>query len=437
MEPGQEYSSCDDNMCALATWSDWDLGVCLQYECRRKQIRKPAYFDQWIDLRAVYKQFYDRRPSGLCGSLEDLGIAFTGREHCGLDDARNTAKLCYRLVKDGCKLNVTKSLWTKAAAPLIRAPDLSKEAERRMEESTAQKQPSLNTHKPVTTIEESPTLGDKENTSQNASLESPSGAQLRKITAEEGQVKTSPSDESFLNGIVHEFDELEKNNFSEVPTTTQCTHTDKCSSIKSLNISTACPKANSTPSRSNFLSHISPVTLLPPHNTRKITTANLSARQQHTSACTSAPRLLQSLTTHTPKPPTPLPVQQQPPPPPTTIDTSMPHRDANSSTTKQMERRPSFRTPSTTKWIRAKSFQSSSSSILSCDSPQPFNGGKLTPPLCKCGKRAKRKFVTSPGPNQGRPFFSCPGGRGSGCQYFRWESSSPNRSPHTDSSSAG
>ena len=119
-------------MCAP---SDWDLGVCLQYECRRKQIRKPPYFDQWIDLRVVYKQFYDRRPSGLCGSLEDLGIPFTGREHCGrhrvsyytlysrslcsllwcvgLDDARNTAKLCYRLVKDGCRLNITKSLWKK------------------------------------------------------------------------------------------------------------------------------------------------------------------------------------------------------------------------------------------------------------------------------------------------------------------------------------
>ena len=57
--------------------------MCLQYECRRKQIRKPLYFDQWIDLRIVYKQFYDRKPSGLCGSLEDLGIPFTGREHCG------------------------------------------------------------------------------------------------------------------------------------------------------------------------------------------------------------------------------------------------------------------------------------------------------------------------------------------------------------------
>ena len=34
---------------------DWDFGVCLNYECRRKQLRKPAYFNQWIDIRAVYK----------------------------------------------------------------------------------------------------------------------------------------------------------------------------------------------------------------------------------------------------------------------------------------------------------------------------------------------------------------------------------------------
>ena len=34
---------------------DWDLEVCLNYECRRKQIRKPNYFNQWIDVRATYK----------------------------------------------------------------------------------------------------------------------------------------------------------------------------------------------------------------------------------------------------------------------------------------------------------------------------------------------------------------------------------------------
>lgn len=53
-------------------------------------------------------------------------------------------------------------------------------------------------------------------------------------------------------------------------------------------------------------------------------------------------------------------------------------------------------------------------------------GGKITPPLCRCGKRTKRKTVVTPGPNEGVPFYVCPNGRGHGlkrqsCGYFRWE----------------
>lgn len=40
---------------ALVTWSDWDFGVCLHNECERKKLQKPPYFDQWIDLRSIYK----------------------------------------------------------------------------------------------------------------------------------------------------------------------------------------------------------------------------------------------------------------------------------------------------------------------------------------------------------------------------------------------
>ncbi|XP_066990303.1 ERI1 exoribonuclease 2-like isoform X2 [Macrobrachium rosenbergii] len=39
----------------FATWSDWDLGVCLHYECNRKQLRKPEFFNQWIDVKLTYK----------------------------------------------------------------------------------------------------------------------------------------------------------------------------------------------------------------------------------------------------------------------------------------------------------------------------------------------------------------------------------------------
>ncbi|XP_075755541.1 ERI1 exoribonuclease 2 isoform X1 [Pelodiscus sinensis] len=94
----------------FVTWSDWDLGVCLQYECRRKQLRKPDILNSWIDLRATYKLFYSRKPKGLHGALQDLGIEFEGREHSGLDDSRNTARLAWRMICDGCVMKITKSL---------------------------------------------------------------------------------------------------------------------------------------------------------------------------------------------------------------------------------------------------------------------------------------------------------------------------------------
>eukprot|EP00117_Sycon_ciliatum_P029361 scpid46504/ scgid1097/ ERI1 exoribonuclease 2; Exonuclease domain-containing protein 1 len=106
--------------CALATWSDWDLGVCLLYECRRKQLRKPQFLNHWIDIRAVYRSFYNRKPKGLAGALSELRMTFDGREHCGLDDARNTALLCYRMAQDGHRWKITKSL--ESPQQIVRQP---------------------------------------------------------------------------------------------------------------------------------------------------------------------------------------------------------------------------------------------------------------------------------------------------------------------------
>ena len=50
---------------------------------------------------------------------------------------------------------------------------------------------------------------------------------------------------------------------------------------------------------------------------------------------------------------------------------------------------------------------------------------KATPPMCKCGRRSKRRLVQSPGPNLGRFFFSCSGVKSAdrnGCGFFQWES---------------
>ncbi|XP_073697825.1 LOW QUALITY PROTEIN: ERI1 exoribonuclease 2 [Garra rufa] len=105
--------------CAFVTWSDWDLGVCLLYECKRKQLSVPEALKSWIDLRATYRLFYNRKPKGLRGALLDLGIQFTGREHSGLVDARNTALLAWRMVCDGCLLTVTKCLRRVSSSALL------------------------------------------------------------------------------------------------------------------------------------------------------------------------------------------------------------------------------------------------------------------------------------------------------------------------------
>ncbi|XP_055767416.1 ERI1 exoribonuclease 2-like [Salvelinus fontinalis] len=115
----QRAPVAEQRPCAFVTWSDWDLGVCLLYECKRKQLHKPAVLNSWIDLRATYRLFYNRKPKGLNGALQDLGIQFSGREHSGLDDARNTAHLAWRMMRDGCVMKITRSL---ERAPLKTKP---------------------------------------------------------------------------------------------------------------------------------------------------------------------------------------------------------------------------------------------------------------------------------------------------------------------------
>jgi hypothetical protein len=42
--------SAGKNACTFVTWTDWDLKICLENECKRKNINKPRYLDAWIDL---------------------------------------------------------------------------------------------------------------------------------------------------------------------------------------------------------------------------------------------------------------------------------------------------------------------------------------------------------------------------------------------------
>lgn len=63
-----------------------------------------------MDFICYFQEFYNRRPQGLKGALNEVGLGFSGREHCGLHDARNTAYLAGRMIQDGALIRITKEL---------------------------------------------------------------------------------------------------------------------------------------------------------------------------------------------------------------------------------------------------------------------------------------------------------------------------------------
>ena len=79
-------------------------------ECNRRSIPIPEYATEWIDLRKLNRNFYGEKNGTLEDMLKKRGMKFEGRPHCGMDDARNIARLLQRMVRDGCEIKFNESL---------------------------------------------------------------------------------------------------------------------------------------------------------------------------------------------------------------------------------------------------------------------------------------------------------------------------------------
>ncbi|WOL03183.1 ERI1 exoribonuclease 2-like [Canna indica] len=95
---------------AVVTWSNWDCRVMLESECKFKRIRKPPYFNRWINLKIPFQEMFQGVRCNLKEAVQLAGLTWEGRAHCGLDDARNTARLLVLLMDMGFKFSITNSL---------------------------------------------------------------------------------------------------------------------------------------------------------------------------------------------------------------------------------------------------------------------------------------------------------------------------------------
>ena len=68
-------SSSSKAVCLMATWTDWDLSLCLPGDVRLKQLQRkcPEWLSRWMDIKAMYRMHYDRNPTSLVNGLEQQG----------------------------------------------------------------------------------------------------------------------------------------------------------------------------------------------------------------------------------------------------------------------------------------------------------------------------------------------------------------------------
>ncbi|KAF9594002.1 hypothetical protein IFM89_026714 [Coptis chinensis] len=86
------------------------VGDVRESECRFKRIRKPPYFNRWINLRVPFNEVFGGVRCNLKEAVQLAGLAWEGRAHCGLDDARNTARLLTHIMHRGFRFSITNSL---------------------------------------------------------------------------------------------------------------------------------------------------------------------------------------------------------------------------------------------------------------------------------------------------------------------------------------
>lgn len=80
----------------------------LKTQTEISEIPFPQWGKHWINLRKAYSAFYGCGRVNLQRMLDDLGMTFQGRPHCGLDDSRNIAAIAIHLLQDGCLMRVNE-----------------------------------------------------------------------------------------------------------------------------------------------------------------------------------------------------------------------------------------------------------------------------------------------------------------------------------------
>ena len=87
----------------------WDIDRFLKTQCKFSKIEIPHYFQRWVNVRKHFNNFYKIYQVNVEQMLQCLGTEFVGRQHSGIDDSRNIARIMIELIKDGCQVIINET----------------------------------------------------------------------------------------------------------------------------------------------------------------------------------------------------------------------------------------------------------------------------------------------------------------------------------------
>lgn len=95
---------------AIASDGPWDFENFLNLQCYQSGIKYPLWARRWVDVRKLFANWFNLRRCGIEKMLHYLGLEFEGKQHCGLDDAKNISRILMKLLSDGCELKLNERI---------------------------------------------------------------------------------------------------------------------------------------------------------------------------------------------------------------------------------------------------------------------------------------------------------------------------------------
>ncbi|XP_022935722.1 uncharacterized exonuclease domain-containing protein At3g15140 [Cucurbita moschata] len=92
---------------AFVTCGNWDIKTQVPHQCSVSNMKLPDYFMEWINIKDVYLNFYQKKATGMTTMMRQLEIPLVGSHHLGIDDTKNIVRVLQRMVADGAHLQIT------------------------------------------------------------------------------------------------------------------------------------------------------------------------------------------------------------------------------------------------------------------------------------------------------------------------------------------